>query len=131
MAECLHDDHRDPLSAIRRVDPFGWYLLPAGEPIKNPTELLQTPAFATIMQRVLPHFDLVLIDSPPAVFLTDAVSLQQHADASLLVVRAGITPREAVEHATELLGSKNVFGIVLNGVDPRDHIHSRYQYSEE
>lgn len=128
VGECLHDDHRDPLSAIRRVDPFGWYLLPAGEPVKNPTETLQTPAFATIMQRVAPHFDWILIDSPPAVLLTDAVSLQQHTDASLLVVRAGITPREAVEQATELLGTKNVFGIVLNGVTPRKHGYGSYRY---
>lgn len=130
LGECLHGDRRDPLSAIRRVDPFGWYLLPAGEPIKIPTERLQTQHFGTIMQRVSPHFDWILIDSPPAVLLTDAASLQQHVDASLLVVRAGSTPREAVEHATELLGAKNVFGIVLNAVDPRSHIHGRYQYQD-
>jgi capsular exopolysaccharide synthesis family protein len=126
MAECLQDVHRDPLAAIRRVDPLEWYLLPAGGPAKNPTELLQTPAFATIMQRVAPHFDWILIDSPPAVPLTDAISLQQHADGSLLVVRAGSTPREAVEHTTELLGSKKIFGIVLNGIEAHHHLYSRY-----
>ena len=126
LTECLTDDATSPLSAIRRIEPLGWYLLPAGEPRRNPTELLQTPAFGQIMQKLAPHFDWVLVDSPPVIPLTDSLSLQQHADACLLVVRAGRTPREAVEQTIALLDKKNVFGIVLNGVEARDHQY--YQY---
>jgi succinoglycan biosynthesis transport protein ExoP len=126
LTECLLDDAMPPLSAIRRIEPLGWYLLPAGEPRRNPTELLQTPAFGAIMQKLAPSFDWILIDSPPVIPLTDALSLQQHADASLLVVRAGHTPREAVEQTIALLGKKNIVGIVLNGVEARDHLY--YQY---
>jgi capsular exopolysaccharide synthesis family protein len=128
LTECLVDDAAPPLSAIRRIEPLGWYLLPAGEPRRNPTELLQTPAFGQIMQKLSPCFDWILIDSPPVIPLTDSLSLQQHADASLLVVRAGQTPREAVEQTIELLGKKNILGIVLNGVEPRNHLY--YQYHE-
>jgi Mrp family chromosome partitioning ATPase len=119
---------RPPLSAIRRIEPLGWYLLPAGEPRRNPTELLQTPAFGQIMQKLSPCFDWILIDSPPVIPLTDSLSLQHHADASLLVVRAGQTPREAVEQTIELLGKKNILGVVLNGVEARNHLY--YQYHE-
>lgn len=126
LTECLVDDATSPLTVIRRIEPLGWYLLPAGEPRRNPTELLQTRAFGTIMQRLAPHFDWILIDSPPVIPLTDSISLQQHVDASLLVVRAGRTPREAVEKTIELLGKKNIFGVVLNGVEARDHLY--YQY---
>jgi len=128
LTECLVDDATSPLSAIRRIEPLGWYLLPAGEPRRNPTELLQTPAFGHIMEQLSPCFDWILIDSPPVIPLTDPLSLQQHADASLLVVRAGKTPREAVEQAIALLGKKNILGIVLNGVETRDHLY--YQYYE-
>ncbi len=126
LTECLVDDATPPLSAIRRIDPLGWYLLPAGEPRRNPTELLQTPSFGHILEQLSPCFDWILIDSPPVIPLTDSLSLQQHADASLLVVRAGRTPREAVEQSIELLGKKNIVGIVLNGVEARDHLY--YQY---
>ena len=126
LSECLRDVI-DPLTAIRRVDPFGWYILPAGEPHKSPTELLQTPALGTIIQRVSPHFDWMLIDSAPAVPLTDAISIQQHSDATLLVVRAGRTPREAIEQAVSLLGPKNIFGVVFNGVSARNHLYAKYQ----
>ena len=126
LAECLSEDAVPPLSAIRRIEPLGWYLMPAGEPRRNPTELLQTPALGRVMQELAPRFDWILIDSPPVVPLTDPLSLQQHADASLLVVRAGQTPREAVERAIELLGKKNIVGMVLNGVETRDRIYYRY-----
>ena len=128
LTDCLVDESSSPLSAIRRIEPLGWYLLPAGEPRKNPTELLQTPVFGQIMQKLVPCFDWILIDSPPVVPLTDSLSLQHHADASLLVVRAGKTPREAVEQTVELLGKRNILGIVLNGMARRDHRY--YQYYE-
>jgi capsular exopolysaccharide synthesis family protein len=128
LADCLADDTTSPLSAIRRIEPFGWYLLPAGEPRKNATELLQTPVFGHILEQLSPCFDWILIDSPPVIPLTDSLSLQQHADACLLVVKAGQTPREAVEKTIELLGKKNILGIVLNGVEARDHLY--YQYYE-
>lgn len=119
LTDCLHDDSLSPLSQIRRLDPLGWHFLPAGEPRRNPTELLQTPAMSTIIQKVSACFDWVLIDSPPVIPLTDAIALQQHTDASLLVVRAGHTPREAVEHTIALLGKPKIAGIVLNEVERR------------
>jgi capsular exopolysaccharide synthesis family protein len=130
LAECLHGG-TDAMSAIRRIDPLGWHLLPAGEPPSNPTELLQAPGFRSVMERVSSHFDWVLIDSPPTLHLTDAISLQQHADAALLVVRAGATPREAVDQCVALLGAKNIAGIVLNGVEARKHLYTNYSSSSE
>lgn len=126
LSECLTHEATCPLSAIRHIDPLGWYLLPAGEPRRNPTELLQTPAFGHILEQLTSFFDWILIDSPPVVPLTDSISLQQHVDASLLVVRADRTPGEAVEQSIELLGKKNILGIVLNGVEVSDHLY--YQY---
>jgi capsular exopolysaccharide synthesis family protein len=126
LTECLVDDSIRPHSAIRRIEPLGWYLLAAGEPRKNPTELLQTPAFGRVMEQLSSCFDWILIDSAPVIPLTDSISLQQHADASLLVVRAGRTPREAVEKSIELLGKKHILGVVLNGMEARDHLY--YQY---
>jgi capsular exopolysaccharide synthesis family protein len=126
LTECLVDDSTSPLSSIRRIEPLGWYILAAGEPRRNPTELLQSHAFGRVMEQLSPWFDWILIDSPPVIPLTDSISMQQHADASLLVVRAGRTPREAVEKTVELLGKKNIIGIVLNAMEARDHLY--YQY---
>ena len=126
LTECLIDPETSPFSAIRCIEPLGWYLLPAGEPRRNPTELLQAPGFGQMMQKLSSCFDWILIDSPPVIPLTDSLSLQQHVDARLLVVRAGQTPREAVEQTIALLGKKNIVGVVLNGVEARDNLY--YQY---
>lgn len=125
LAECL-ESALNPMSALRRLEPLSWYLLPAGEPRGNPTELLQSETLSAVMQALSPHFDWVLIDSPPVTPLTDALSLMKQADASLLVVRAEHTPREAVEEAIGLLGREHVLGIVLNGVEGLDRLYSKY-----
>jgi capsular exopolysaccharide synthesis family protein len=127
LAECLYGE-LNPAAAIRRVEPLGWYLLPAGEARGNPTDLLQTPALPSIMAALVPRFDWILVDSPPIIPLTDALSLRQQATASLLVVRAGSTPDEAVENAIGLLGKHHVFGVVLNAVDGLERLYSRYGY---
>jgi capsular exopolysaccharide synthesis family protein len=128
LMECLQDG-RNPLSVIKRIEPLKWYLLPAGGPTVNPTELLQTESFCGVIQKLSPHFDWIIIDSPPVIPLTDAVSLTRHTDATLLVARAGRTPETVIESAITLLDSKHVIGIVLNGVDGLDRAYSRYKYS--
>jgi capsular exopolysaccharide synthesis family protein len=125
LAECL-ESGSDPVSALRRLEPMRWYLLPAGTPQGNPTELLQGDSLPRLLQRLSPYFDWILIDSPPVVPLTDALIISQHVDASLLVVRADHTPREAIEEALKLLGPKKVLGILFNGVEGLNQLYSEY-----
>jgi len=111
---------------LRRLKPLDWYLLPAGKASRNPTELLQTEMLGVVMDQLTPHFDWILIDSPPVVPLTDTLSLRKYADASLLVARAGRTTQVAVEEALKLLGKQHVLGILLNGVEGLDRVYSKY-----
>ncbi len=129
LSRCLQDGS-NPLSAIRRIEPLGFYLLPAGELPPNPVELLQSQRFADLMRGLVSHFDWILIDSPPVSPLADTLVLKAQADASLLVVRAGTTPREAVEEAVQLLGPEHVLGLVLNGADGLNwYYYNDYRYA--
>ena len=129
LAECL-ESGMDAISAVRRLEPLHWYLLSAGEPRGIPTELLQSDLLSRVFQRLSPYFDWILIDTPPVVPLTDALLISQHADASLLVVRADRTPREAVEEALKLLRPKRVLGVVLNASEGLNRRYSQYsEYS--
>ena len=125
VAECLHSDV-DPCSLIRRIEPIGCYFLPAGNLGGNPSELLHSPKLQTMMETLSPHFDWLLIDSPPVAPLTDALSWKERADATLLVVRAGCTPTQATEEALTLVGRKHVLAIVLNGVEGLDRAYKKY-----
>lgn len=125
LAECLANG-LNPMSALRRLQPLGWYLLPAGEPHENPTELLQTDVLGGVMQKLSQHFDWILIDSPPVMPLTDSLSLARQANATLLVAREGRTPDDAIERSIALLGRQRVLGVVLNGVEGLERVYSGY-----
>ncbi|HEY7337731.1 MAG TPA: CpsD/CapB family tyrosine-protein kinase [Bryobacteraceae bacterium] len=125
LAECL-EDCRDPRSGIRRVRPLDWFLLQAGKASVNPTELIQSNSFSAALKQLSTSFDWVLIDSPPVAPLTDAVWLSRQASTSLVVVRAGRTPRQVAQEAVELLGPKKVFGILFNGAERFNRLYSNY-----
>jgi uncharacterized protein involved in exopolysaccharide biosynthesis/cellulose biosynthesis protein BcsQ len=78
------------------------------------------------------EYDLVIIDSPPVLAVSDAMALTNHADATLLAVRWGVTLQATVKLVQRrLLGSGNggtVAGIVLTMVNPR--LHSRYGFTD-
>jgi capsular exopolysaccharide synthesis family protein len=125
VAECLEND-ADPCSLVRRLEPIGCYFLPAGNPRSNPSELLQRGVLPKMMESLSPHFDWILIDSPPVAPLTDSLSWKERADATLLVVRAGRTPTHSTEEALNLLGRKHVLAIILNGVEGLDRAYKKY-----
>jgi polysaccharide biosynthesis transport protein len=127
LSECLQGT-LPAIEAVRRVEPLGWYLMPAGELPQNPTELLQTSAFHLLREELLDHFDWILIDSPPVVPLSDAASLRPHSDGTLLVVRSGQTPQDTIEQAINLLGKQHIAGMVFNGVIGLERIYSKYGY---
>jgi succinoglycan biosynthesis transport protein ExoP len=127
LAECLNGG-RNPVGLIRHLDPLGWYLLPAGEPCSNATELLQGQMLPTVINELAEHFDWILVDSPPVIPLSDVLSLRNHTDGSLMVVKAGRTSQDAVEEAIAVLGKQHVLGIILNGVEQADFVYHKYGY---
>lgn len=127
IAECI-ESGLDPMSAICRVEPFGFYLLTAGEAeLVSPTESLRPSVVSQVLHKLLPHFEWVLIDSPPVLPLTDALSLAQVTDGTLLVTRAGQTPSKALDDSIELIGKKRIVGLVVNGAEGAGNPYSKYQ----
>jgi capsular exopolysaccharide synthesis family protein len=125
LAECLECGVH-PLAAVRRLEPLGWFLLPRGTPRSSPTELLHSEVLSGILQELAGYFNWILVDSPPVIPLTDAISLARHTDASVLVARVGRTPREAIEQTVKLLGPEHVLGILLNGVEGLNRKYAGY-----
>jgi capsular exopolysaccharide synthesis family protein len=101
---------------IWRIEPFGFYLLPAGKALDNPTELLNSEWFSTLIGKLTAYFDWVVIDAPPVLPVVDALSLKRFADASIVVAWAGRTRQEAITEAIRILGRNHVLGVVLNAL---------------
>ena len=96
----------------------GLWLLPSGPTPPNPAELLNSARSQQIFARLRDTFDLVLIDSPPILPVTDAAVLSKDADATLLVVAAFRTRSGDLLRASEKLAQVHarVVGVVLNEV---------------
>jgi Mrp family chromosome partitioning ATPase len=126
----LTDCHRrgiDPRLEIRRIEPLGFYLLPAGQPTDDGSGLLLSGFTPQLIKELSSSsFSWILIDSPPSTPVADILALKAHADATLLVARAGHTPREAIEEAATNLGRDHIMGIILNGVEGLDRMYSKY-----
>jgi capsular exopolysaccharide synthesis family protein len=92
------------------------WLLGSGQMPPNPAELLNGKRIQEVFSKLRQLFDLVLIDSPPVLPVTDSVILAKDADATLLVVAAGQTSQGDLQRAAEKLAQVNarVVGLVLN-----------------
>ncbi len=94
-------------------------VLGSGPPPAKPAELLSSSHTADLLSAVQAYADVVLIDSPPVLPVTDAVILANHVDATILVLRVGTTTRTRLERTVELLDQVEgeLLGTVLHGVD--------------
>ena len=89
-------------------------LLPAGAIPTHPAELLGSAAMRRVLDTLRNRFDRILIDMPPVAPLADLHILAPMADGLLMIVRAGVTPRPAIERALAGLDMTKVLGLVLN-----------------
>ncbi len=105
-------------------------LLPAGSITSNPAELLDSARARDIFTRLRDHYDLVLIDSPPVLPVTDAAILSRHADATLMLAAAGQTRRSDLHRAVEKLDQvgATIIGTVLNKVTRQTGRYYGYGY---
>ena len=130
LSELLADRIVDE-EAIRDVEGVeNLHFIPAGRRPSNPSELLMRHSFAALLRRLSPHYDMVVIDSPPILAVTDAAIIGHHAGTTLLVVRFGLNQPREVETAMQRLRQSGVevSGVVFNGMEKRRGGYSTYGY---
>ncbi len=113
--------------AIRRVQGTNLFIMPAGEAVINPLELLNLKEVKHLLDRLPSVFNWVILDSPPLLFAADANLLSTLCHGTILVVRIGSTTIDSVTRAMQSLCQNNVLGIVVNGAR-RGELYSKYIY---
>jgi capsular exopolysaccharide synthesis family protein len=110
----------------------GLHVVPCGPIPANPSEILNSQGFLELIDQLSTKYDLVLIDSPPVLPVTDARVLAASCDAVLLALRAEKTTRSAAISARDQLISVGgrVLGLVVNDVSRRRGVYS-YYYADE
>src|SRR6202521_4375491 len=118
----------DEFSIMQRGALENLLLIPSGREVSNPAELVANGRLKFLLQRVEPLFDWIIIDSPPAVPVSDASLLANSCDGVLMVVRSNATPVDMARKARQEFPDKALVGVVLNGTSAGTEAYSRYYY---
>lgn len=102
-------------------------LIPGGSDVTNPSELLSNGRLNTLLEKLAPIFDWIILDSPPCLPVADASILAAITDGVLLVVKAGSTSSSVAQRSRQELATRNVVGVVLNAVGA-SHLYSSEYY---
>jgi capsular exopolysaccharide synthesis family protein len=117
-------------AALQQAGTPGLDVLTSGALPPNPSEILQTDAMSALVSDLRQAYDVVLVDAPPLLPVTDASLLASISDGAILVVRHGETGREAVVTAVGRLGSvgARLLGTVLSMAPLKELSREGYGY---
>jgi protein-tyrosine kinase len=118
----------DEFSIMQQGPMENLFFIPSGDQISDPSELVANGRLKLLLQRVEALFDWIIIDSPPAVPVSDASVLSKACDGVLLVVRSNATPVDMARRARQEFPDQALVGVVLNGTDSDAIPYSRYYY---
>lgn len=108
-------------------------LLASGALPPNPSELLGAKRTSQVLFELRADFDIILLDCPPVLSVTDAAVLSVWVDATLLLARARVTTRNQLQEAVEVLRQAEapLSGVVLNQVAPEERYGDYYVEQQE
>lgn len=112
--------------AMRFLPDYNLTVIPGGTAPTNPAELLGSTAMRRLLEQLRTRFDRVILDTPPVLPLADVAILAPMVDGALMVVRAGVTPKPAIENALRAFDASRLIGVVLNEAG----LEEDYRYDE-
>ncbi len=112
---------------VKRIEGTNLCIMPAGEAVLNPLELLNLPEVKNMLDALPSIFNWVILDTPPLLFAADANLLATLCHGLVMVVRIGNTTIDSVTRAMGSLCQNNILGIIVNGAH-RGELYSKYTY---
>ena len=120
----------DLKTAIQSTGVANFSVLPAGDPPTNPSDLLMSERMKRLIIELSEQYDLVVLDSPPVMAVSDPRILAPQADTIIFVVRWAKTKRENVVHSIRQLADNGakIAGVVVTQVNVKKH--AEYDYGD-
>jgi len=117
-------------SVIKKSDVPNLCYIPSGPIPPNPSELIGSKLFKSMMESLGERFDHIVLDSPPVLGFADTMIISTSVDGVILVVWGGKTPRETLQRAKEVLHQVNakILGVVINRIDIQRSDYGYYYY---
>jgi protein-tyrosine kinase len=118
LLDALTDETLDPEALIVPTTSRGFSILPAGTRMEGTAELMSSNRMRQIVTNLCARNPrrILLLDSPPLMITNEGRALVKIAGQVVLVVRAGVTPRHAVQAAIDMIDEKQAGGLILNEV---------------
>jgi capsular exopolysaccharide synthesis family protein len=132
LKECLSQEI-DPMEVVQNTELPSLDLITAGKRSRQPGKLFESDILKEVLNKLSFYYDTVIVDSAPVLAVSDTLFLCSEIEAVLLVVLAGVTPKEVVVRTKNVLldSRANVAGVVLNNatqVLPYYYDYSYYGY---
>lgn len=104
------------------------FFLPIGTVPPNPTELLESPRFGELIEKLRPDYDYIMIDCPPIEVVADAQIVDKYVDRTIFILRAGLLERTMLPQLEKIYEEKKYknMSVILNGTS---NAQGRYGYS--
>ncbi len=118
----------DEFSIMQRGPMENLFFIPSGTGAADPAELIGNGRLKLLLQRVENLFDWIIVDSPPAIPVSDASVLAKACDGVLMVVRSNSTPFNLARKARQEFPEQALVGAVLNGTAEDALPYARYYY---
>ncbi len=115
---CVLDGTVEWQEAIQRFEKGGFDVLTCGPQPTHPVDLLMSERFQDVMAQIEKRYDIVIIDTPPVLAVTDALLIARAAATTLLVARFGKTSVKEIETSLKRMERMNVKvnGVILNDI---------------
>ena len=132
LTDFLTHKAEDFNSLVQATETKNLYVCTSGINPPNPSELLGSNKMAELIDSLEQNWDIILLDSPPMVAVTDATIISREIDAMILVVHSGKTNKQSFERTISTLKNINVplVGVVLNSVTSKNSYGSYTYYSQ-
>jgi non-specific protein-tyrosine kinase len=117
-----------PRGVIQSSEAPGLDVVTSGKLPPNPAELLTSHKMTQFLEVLSKEYDLIVIDTPPVLTVTDAAALASRVDGVILVAKPGITKLSAFKQTVEQMRAigARILGVVLNEVNPTSRKYGYY-----
>ena len=116
LTSLMIDDKLELINVVRKTNVEDFFVLTSGPIPPNPAEILTSRKTRNFINGLTGIYDMVIIDSPPVIAVSDASILASYTDGVVLVVGSGLVGRDEARHARDQLQKvkANLLGVVLN-----------------
>ena len=115
LVDILEGGEDDLTNVIQKTELDNFTIVPAGRAAANPYRLARSPRLLEVMGALRMANEFIVMDMAPILPVADTRVLASIVDGIVMVVAAGVTPREIVQRAMDAVGNERVLGVVLNG----------------